>query len=108
MPARLIVGQRNGGEYGFWVSKPGVDVWSAAGDNLLFDAGLFHAYPVMAGSVTGAVTVYHGMGYVPLTVFSGDFLNNNGTAGTVDAINLYLTGTAAKPLSYVVYPIVAA
>ena len=108
MPARLIVGQRGAGEYGFWVSKPGIDVWSASGNNLLFDAALFHARPIMTGSVATSVTVYHGLGYVPLTVFSGDFLNNNGTAATVDATNLYVTGTAAKPLSYVVYPIAAA
>jgi hypothetical protein len=106
MPARLIVGQRGAGEYGFWVSKSGIDVFTASGDNLLFDASTFHARPVMVGSVvTNGVTVYHGLGYVPLTVFSGDFLNNNGTAATVDATNLYVTGTATKPLSYVVYPI---
>jgi hypothetical protein len=107
MPARLIAGQRGAGEYGFWVSKPGIDVFTASGDNLLFNAAAFNALPVQVGSVSSSTTVYHGLGYVPLTVFSGDFLANNATA-TLDATNLYVSGIPSKPLSYVIYPIAVA
>jgi hypothetical protein len=36
MARRIILGQR-GAEYGLWVSKPGVDVFSASAADMLFD-----------------------------------------------------------------------
>ena len=69
MVARLVLGQRGAGEYGMWVSKPGIDVFSATDDQLLFGPTSYNAAPYMIGVTTGA-TINHNLGYVPWCIYS--------------------------------------
>ena len=52
MANRIVLGQRNAGEYGMWISKPGVNVYGAGEFDLLLDSANKHFQYVVSGLVT--------------------------------------------------------
>lgn len=71
MPDRLVIGERSG-SMGLWVSRPGIDVFSATPDQMLFAMESIMSLH-MKGSVTLSVgsrnqttTISHGLGYRPI------------------------------------------
>jgi hypothetical protein len=107
MPARLILGQRGAGEWGMWVSKPGVDVWSASGDNLLFGPDVYNGVPILTGTITSPGTITHGLGYVPFCLFSGDTrapaYNSQYLVTSVTTSTIVFSSVARAPIAYAVW-----
>ena len=75
MTRRVVVGRRNGGDYGMFVGEPGVDAFTAPDQSLIFSTSMLHASSVhQSGFVglngqgwTGWVS-FPSLPYIPLIV----------------------------------------
>ena len=109
MVARLVLGQRNAGEFGLWVSKPGVDVFSASGESLLFGPDYYNAKPILVGSLQTSGQIPHNLGYVPLALVFGDKAvtsqNTFKVSVNVRVNDLDITNTNNRLLSYVIWEV---
>lgn len=110
MSERVVVGQRNAGEYGIWVSKPGKSAWSTNINDFLLTADLSQTYPVKNGVVLSIpnvsyvpsstpygvyvvadyyLAVPHDLGYVPLVIVTGLYGGTNLEVTSSDLIFRY-------------------
>lgn len=73
MTGRVLFGNHPLYGYGLFVSKPGVDVLTAAEADMVLSSGMNNLVPHMAGTITtvsGVNNVYHGLGYNPIVLVS--------------------------------------
>lgn len=120
--ARIVEGLLPDGSYGMWVSKPGFDVRTASGDQLIFNSSqnifkilLDATYTLNTSTTSGVIrTIAHNLGFLPVamvylelpaSIFGGSSAastmlpwSNGGTNNPliewyVDNTNLYLTST---------------
>lgn len=113
MARRLILGQRNTGEYGLWLSKPGKDVFSTnVSDFMISDvAGL---QPFTSGTVNSIamsssaayangiqafyqLNIPHNLGYIPSIIAASRWLLDGNLGSWVDTVNFYLSFSHAYP-----------
>lgn len=106
MANRLIVGNRNG-EMGFWISKPGVDVFSASNSDLLLSHELRPLQIAQNGIVSiapgqGAVSFpIPSLGYKPMIVYKIDPTNDGLTHACYLSYNSsYTVATISKVFNY--------
>lgn len=102
MVERIIVGERYG-EYGLWISKPGVSAWSTDRTGFLVYNNMQHLHVHMSGTISSSTSVFHGLGYVPIVQCSpSSFSTSTAFRLYVDAN--YITTTASSVVvSYTIY-----
>lgn len=64
----MIRGQRANGDYGIFVSPPGVDAYTAADSQLLLNVSNKISQLILQGSVPGSATVPLGLGARPIVL----------------------------------------
>lgn len=65
MTRRLVIGRRNNGDKGVFISPPGVDAYTAADSALVLGIGGALAQLVMQGQVTSSTTIPLGFSHAP-------------------------------------------
>jgi hypothetical protein len=107
MPARLILGQRGSGEFGLFISKPGIDVWGASDANLLFAPYNYYGNPVLTGTTNQTINISHNFGFIPFYVLSGDMLNEASLSwvvySTIDENTLSISNPNSRVVGYAIW-----
>lgn len=88
MANRIILGQRNPGEYGMWVSKPGANAYTAGEFDLLLDAANKQFQYVASGIVALQRQIWldittPDLGYKPYVIGFSNSRNQNNDYGGV-------------------------
>jgi len=90
MANRVVLGNRGGGQYGLYISKPGFNALTAASIDLLFSSDQKAFQVVQKGEVSIAnesySTITHqDLGYTPIFIVSPRFNNPVGSSDLADS-----------------------
>lgn len=103
MSRRVVLGRRANGDYGLFVSPPGVDAYTAPDDQLNLSASNRVAQLLQIGAVGGSTSVFLGLSVRPIVVLfgtgnvSGELVGYPGVQGIGRPAPLF----ASDPVSYV-------
>lgn len=115
MANRVCLGQKSAGQFGLWISKPGVDVLSASLDQMLLATDLNSFQIITSGNVllaasASSVTIdIPNFGFRPLLMWTGEWVTGGLSAGNVNRVtynsntNITFTAVMATPFDYRIY-----
>lgn len=71
MTRRVVLGPRANGDFGMFVSPPGVDAYTASDEQLNLSASNRLAQLLQIGAVGGSTTIYLGLSIRPIVILFG-------------------------------------
>jgi hypothetical protein len=71
MTRRVVLGQRANGDYGLFVSPPGIDAYTAPDEQLSLSASNRMAQLLQIGAIGGSTTVFLGLSIRPIVILFG-------------------------------------